>query len=263
MIARLVPSGRGGLVDGPETAAQSNADPPATPKASSRLDKWGREHPFLLCLLIGLLAIGFVWFLRPSPATDKFGGPWKTYMSRDFQVSLPKRYVGGLGSSGAGAAIAEAAETVPFYEKLAKPELADLPEEAMLWAIAPIDCCQSWGEVAGRFLDSDDDPMSGHSGVTEVLIVKFPAEEDETLALFRDSLTDPAFKTQDQQNVPLAGHQAIRFVEDLEGVRYLTYLVGDGGAFWVIQFSVDQDKFSDFVPLFERSAHSFRLPAAS
>ena len=98
--------------------------------------------------------------------------------------------------------------------------------------------------------------------MTEVVILKFPAQEQESLAQFRESLADPAIKTQDQQNVALAGHQAIRLVEDLEDGRYLTYLVGDSGAFWVIEFSADRDKFSAFVPLFERSAHSFRLPAA-
>ena len=234
----------------------------AARQAFDGLDRWVKEHPFLFCLLIGLLVIGMAWVFRPVPATTKFGGPWKAYVGSDFQVSLPKRYVGGLGSSGAGAAIAEAAETVPFYEQIAKPELADLPEEAMLWAIAPIDCCQSWAEVAESFLDGDDDPMSGHSGVTEVLLLKFPAQEDETLALFRESWADPTIKPQDEQNVALAGHQAIRWVEDLEDSRYLTYLVGDGGAFWVIAFSADRDKFSAFVSLFDRSAHSFQLPAA-
>ena len=97
---------------------------------------------------------------RPVPATMKFGGPWKAYAGSGFQVSLPKRYVGGLGSSGTGAAIAEKANTFPFYRKLAKPQVADLPEEAMLWAIAPIDCCQSWGEMAINILrESDNDPQ--------------------------------------------------------------------------------------------------------
>ena len=48
----------------------------------------------------------------------------------------------------------------------------------------------------------------------------------------------------------LAGHQAIRLVEDLEDSRYLTYLVGDGAAFWVLDFSANTDKFSAFVLLF-------------
>jgi hypothetical protein len=242
---------------------KSDAGQPAPPRASDRLERWLNQRPPLFWLVMILLAVGFAWFFRPVPATTKFGGPWKAHMGSDFQISLPKRYVGGLGSSGAGAAIAEAAETVPFYEKIAKPELADLPEEAILWAIAPIDCCQSWGEVAISFLAAgSDDPQSGHSGVTEVVILKFPAQEQESLAQFRESLADPAIKTQDQRNVALAGHQAIRLVEDLEDGRYLTYLVGGGGAFWVIEFSADRDKFSAFVPLFERSAHSFRLPAA-
>ena len=209
-----------------------------------------------------LLAAGLAWFFRPAPATMKFGGPWKAYVGSDFQISLPKRYVGGLGSSGAGAAIADAAYANPYYREIVQPQLADLPEEAMLWAIAPIDCCQSWGEVAISFLTSgSSDPDSGHTGVTEVVILKFPAEEDESLAQFRESMADSAIKTQDLQDVALAGHQAIRLVEDLEDGRYLTYLVGDGAAFWVIEFSADRDKFSAFVPLFERSAHSFQLPA--
>jgi hypothetical protein len=124
----------------------------------------------------------------------------------------------------------------------------------------PIDCCQSWGETAWRV--GAGGPESGHTGMTEVLILKFPAQEDETLALFRESLADPAIKPQDEQNVALTGHQAIRLVEDLEDSRYLRYLVGNGAAFWVIEFSADRDKFSAFVPLFERSAHSFQLPAA-
>jgi hypothetical protein len=253
-------------MDGPETAIQSNAGQPATPPASSGLDRWKKEHVFLFrllsCLLIGLLAVGMAWLFRPVPATVKFGGPWKDYAGSGFQVSLPKRYVGGLGSSGAGAAIAEKAYTSPFYREIAQPQLADLPEEAMLWAIAPIECCQSWGEMARNFLrETDTDPQPEHDAVTEVSILKFPADEEESLAQFRDSLADPAIKTQDEQNVALAGHQAIRLVEDLEDSRYLTYLVGDGAAFWVLDFSADRDKFSAFVPLFERSAHSFRLPA--
>jgi hypothetical protein len=137
MIARLVASGRGGFMDGPETAAQSNAGPPATPKASGRLERWAEEHLLLfLCLFCGGFAVGLAWLFSPVPATTQFGGPWKAYVGSDFQVSLPKRYVGCLGSSGAKAAIAEAAKTHPFYEETAKPELADLPEETMLWAIA-------------------------------------------------------------------------------------------------------------------------------
>jgi hypothetical protein len=162
--------------------------------------------------------------------------------------------------SGAEDAIAAAANTVPFYREFAQPQLADLPGEAVFWAIAPIDCCQSWGD--GFLFQDDTDLDASHSGVTEVLILKTSEEDyDVTLAQFRDGLADPAFKTQDERMVPLAGQQAIRLVEDEGDNRDLTYLLKDRAAFWVITFSADRDKFSAFVSLFERSAHSFRLPA--
>jgi hypothetical protein len=48
----------------------------------------------------------------------------------------------------------------------------------------------------------------------EVLILKFPAEQNETLAGFRDSLADPISTTREQQHLALASHQAIRLVQD-------------------------------------------------
>jgi hypothetical protein len=165
--------------------------------------------------------------------------------------------------SGAENAIAAAAYGNPFYSDIAQPELADLPAEAVFWVIAPIDCCQSWSEVGKNFLsDPEGDPNAGHSGVTEVMILKTSMEEDVGLADFRDVVADPAFKVRDERMVSVAGQQAIRLVEDEGRDRYLTYLLEDRGEFWEIYFSADRDKFSAFVALFERSARSFRLPAA-
>jgi hypothetical protein len=93
------------------------------------------------------------------------------------------------------------------------------------------------------------------------MILKTSAGEDLALADFRDVVADPAFKTRDERMVSLAGQQAIRLVQDEGRDRYLTYLLKDHAAFWEIYFSADRDKFSAFVPLFERSARSFRLPA--
>lgn len=133
----------------------------------------------------------------------------------------------------------------------------------MLWAIAPIDCCQSWGEV-GRFFWAYDegDPNSGHSGVTEILILKFAVEDNESLADFRLDLADPVYSTQDKRSATLAGHRTIRLIEDESRNRHLTYLLKDRASFWVLDFSADRDKFGAFLSLFERGAHSFRLPAA-
>jgi hypothetical protein len=165
--------------------------------------------------------------------------------------------------SGAENAIAAAAYGTPFYSDIAQPELADLPAEAVFWAIAPIDCCQSWGEVGKSFLAYDDtNPNGGHSGITRVMILKTSIEEDVGLADYRDIVADPAFKVRDERMVSLAGQQAIRLVEDEGRDRFLTYLLADRGVFWEIYFSADRDKFSAFVALFEQSARSFRLPAA-
>ena len=165
--------------------------------------------------------------------------------------------------SGAENAIAAAAYGNPFYSDIAQPELADLPADAVFWVIAPIDCCQSWSEVGKSFLLHDDtDPNAGHSGITEVMILKNSVGEDFSLADYRDSLADPAFKTQNERMVSLAGQQAIRLVEDEGHDRFLMYLLKDRGVFWVITFTADRDKFSAFVALFEQSARSFRPPAA-
>ena len=70
------------------------------------------------------------------------------------------------------------------------------------------------------------------------------------------------YTTEEEKAAPLAGHQAIRLIEDESRNRHLTYLLEDGPAFWVLDFSADRDKFNAFVSLFERSAHSLQLPPA-
>ena len=95
---------------------KSDAGQPAPPPASRRLERWINEHPrhtwLVVMVLLVLLAAGLAWFLRPAPATMTFDGPWKAYVGSEFQISLPKRYVGGLGRSGAGAALAGALDLI-------------------------------------------------------------------------------------------------------------------------------------------------------
>jgi hypothetical protein len=261
-LAPSQPNGQEPALGGGSAATQHSAQPAVARQPSAGLGEWNLGRITLFFLVVILLAIGGAYFFRPVPATTKFGGRWRVYTSSDFQISLPTRYVGGVRPSGAENAIAAAAYGNPFYSDIAQPELADLPAEVVFWAIAPIDCCQSWSEVGKSFLVHDDsNPNAGHSGITEVMILKTSMEEDVGLADYRDVVADPAFKVRDERMVSVAGQQAIRLVEDEGRDRYLTYLLKDRGVFWEIYFSADRDKFSAFVPLFEQSARSFRLPA--